>query len=307
MGALAAEGEEAGKMDTKKFLKILLFAFLFVLLVYFFAVYLPLAFSGKIIPNPFAITVGVIQIRWYGILIAGAILVSYLISRKQYLSHAGANESVFDTSFLTVLICGLVGARIGYVVQNLSYYSKNAVEIIKIWDGGLSIHGALIGGLLGLSAACFIAKKNFFVFANSVSPQILLAGAIGRFGNFFNQEIIGKPTTAPWKMFVAQANRPAGFENFNFFHPVFLYEAILLFLAYIIYLFLKNSGGKNFGLIYTLIIYSTIRIIVEFWRIDYKPILWKFDLAQLVSFGIIIFAIIFWITTRNLDKKAKIG
>jgi len=290
-------------MDYKKFLKILFFAALAVIIIYFFAVYLPLAFSGKIIPNPFVFTIGVIRIRWYGVLIAGAILISYLISRKKYLGHPKTNESAFDTSFITLLICGLVGARIGFAIQNLTYYSKNAIEIIKVWDGGLSIHGALIGGLLGLLIIYLIAKKNSSVFANSVAPQILLAGAIGRFGNFFNQEIIGRPASIPWKMSVSETNRPVGFENVNFFHPVFLYEALLLILAYFLYLILEKKFKGEFGLFYTLIAYSAIRIFVEFWRIDYKPIFWKFDLAQWVSFGIILVALAFGAVT--LTKRQK--
>jgi len=290
-------------MDIKKFIKISISLTAIIILFYFFVFIMPQAFQGNITLSPFVFKLGLIKIRWYGFLIACAILISYFISKQNFLKIHKNRGDDFDGAFLTVLLLGLFGARVGFVLQNIPYYSKNILEIFMIWDGGLSIHGALIGGII----AFFIAQKkykiNLFDFANSIAPQVLLSGAIGRCGNFFNQEIIGKPTTSiSWKMFISPENRPNGFENYSFFHPVFLYESILLITAYIIYLLFLKNYKDNFAFIYTLISYSLIRIIVEFCRIDYKPIFWKFDLAQIVSLGILIISfIIFWV--MNSRKK----
>ncbi|MCX6809611.1 MAG: prolipoprotein diacylglyceryl transferase [Candidatus Berkelbacteria bacterium] len=281
-------------MNIRKFLKIIISLSVGIILFYFFVFVVPQAFRGKINLSPFILEFGIIKIRWYGFLIAFAILISYFISRKNFLKIHKNKGDDFDGAFLIIFILGLFGARIGFILQNIPYYSKNIIEIFKIWDGGLSIHGALIAGIIALFIAQKKYKINLFDFANSIAPQVLLSGAIGRFGNFFNQEIIGKPTdNVFWKMFIQPENRPIGFESSSFYHPVFLYESILLLLAYGVYLLLIKKFRNYLAFAYTLISYSVIRIIVEFWRIDYKPIFWKLDLAQLVSSAIIIITILF--------------
>jgi phosphatidylglycerol:prolipoprotein diacylglycerol transferase len=211
-------------------------------------------------------------------------------------------ENKFDSVFLLTLLSGIIGARIGFVLQNTAYFGQHFAEIFKIWDGGLSIHGAIIMGTVALYLSIKVTKLDFKKIANIIAPNILLAGSIGRWGNFFNQEIIGKPTNSFLKIFIDPAHRPPGLENVSYYHPVFLYESILLLFAFVFYRILKNRL-ENYALVYTLIIYSLIRMIVEFWRIDYKPILWKFDLAQLVSLGIILVTLAFGAVT--LTKKQK--
>lgn len=263
----------------------------FALLLYFLAVYVPQVFNGAITPNPVLIKIGSLSIRWYGVLIASGILVAYFLTIRQFKAEK-IDTTIADNIILIVVLSGLIGARIGFVIQTPSFYLNHILEIFAVWDGGLSIHGAIITGLISLAICARTYKINFLKFANIISPQIMLAGAIGRWGNFFNQEIVGKPTTSiPWKMFVSPSNRLHGFENFSFFHPVFLYESILLASAYLVYLLIRKYVGNKYGLVYTLIVYSLIRIIVEFWRIDYKPILSFLDLSQIVSFGIILFGL----------------
>lgn len=267
--------------------------------------YLPPLFSGELALNPIAFTLGGFAIRWYGLLIALAILIGYLIGIKD-LKADGIEEGRSDLMYLVVVLSGIIGARLGFVLQSPSYYltSSHNLEILKVWDGGLSIHGAIIAGVLALYIFCQTNKLKFLQVANDITPPILLAGALGRWGNYFNQEIIGKPTDLPWKMYITLSNRPAGFENEAFFHPVFLYESILLASAFIFYLVFKKFL-KQYAFAYTLIIYSLIRIIVEFFRIDYHPILFSFDLAQFVSLGIILFALVIIILQKRFALKAQ--
>lgn len=259
-------------------------------------IFLYFAFSGTITINPTLLRIGKLSIRWYGALIAIAVYLSYFIISKRYSKTFSDNN--FDYVFLVVLVSGLIGARIGFVIQNIGYFSENLSDLLKIYEGGLSIHGGIIGGVLGLLLITKLLKLNFVKVADVMSPEVLLSIAIGRFGNFFNQEIIGRPTNGIVKMFVEPLHRPLGFENISYFHPVFLYESILLFVLYF-YLTKNIKRVQKGGIVYLLLGYSAIRVVVEFFRIDYKPIFLIFDLAQLVSFGIILITLI----TLTFRKK----
>lgn len=252
-------------------------------------VFLYFALPGQLTIDPVLFRIGTVSVKWYGALIALAVYLSYLIISKRYSRTFSDNN--FDYIFLVVLFFGLIGARIGFVIQNIGYFSQNLSGLFKIYEGGLSIHGGIIGGILGLLVITKILKLSFIKVANIMSPEVLMSIAIGRFGNYFNQEIIGKPTNGIIKMFVNPAHRPPGLENNAFFHPVFLYESVILFA---LYLFLTSNTKRveNSGVVYLLIGYCIARICVEFFRIDYKPIFLIFDLAQLVSFGIIPITII---------------
>lgn len=265
-----------------------------------FSIYLYSIFTG-FLPGQTAFEIGAFKFRWYGLLISLGILFAYFISteilKKQY------SESAIDYTFLITVALGLLGARLGFVIQNTHYYLSSPLEILKITSGGLSIHGAIILGLIGLWLSSKIFKYSLFEFADKMVVQLFIAGSIGRWGNFFNQEIIGKPSNLFGKIFIAPNNRPAGFESFEYFHPVFLYESILLLAAFLIYI--KVFNYKKYGLAYTLAFYSLARIIVEPLRIDYKPTAIGLDLAQMVSFAIIILAFAIFIFQRNNQKLSS--
>jgi phosphatidylglycerol:prolipoprotein diacylglycerol transferase len=237
-------------------------------------------------PNsPFLLQTSFFSVRWYGFLIAGAILTCYFITLK-HIKRVGIDENQFDGIFLLTVAMGIVGARLAFVIQDLDYFVSHFKEIFYIFDGGLSIHGAIIMGVLGLYLACLKYRVNFLKIANIIAPNLLLAGAIGRWGNFFNQEIVGRPALGSIKLFISLANRPLGFESYSYFLPVFLYESVFLFSFFVLYQIFSNKL-KDYALGYTLITYSIARIIVEYFRIDYNPLVLSFDLAQLVSMVII--------------------
>lgn len=247
--------------------------------------------------SEFLIQSGSVFIRWYGFLIAIGALSGYYFSLAEAKKNKIA-EGKFDSVFLATLFFGILGARIGFVVQNTSYFGQHIIEIFKVWDGGLSIHGALILGSATLFISARTLKLDIMKVGNIIAPNVMLAAAIGRWGNFFNQEIVGKPTNSALSVVIDVAHRPIGFEKISSYHPVFLYESVLLLLAFIIYRIFKDKLQKN-ALVYTLVVYSLIRIIVEFWRIDYKPILIGLDLAQLVSSAIILITLVVILTFRK--------
>jgi phosphatidylglycerol:prolipoprotein diacylglycerol transferase len=272
---------------------------------YFLFIYMPQVFSGELFPNPYVIDLSFIKIRWYGLLIATAILVSYFWSLETA-RKSGLDTNKFESLIFYLVLGGLVGARIGFVIQNISYYMANPQMIYTVWSGGLSIHGALIAGVLTGFVATKKLKINFGAYLNIASPFVLLSGAIGRLGNFFNQEIIGKPTDYFAKMYVWTQNRPDGYETVDFYHPVFLYESLLLVGLFCLYFFyIRKKLSDRFGIAYTLVTYSVARIIVEPFRIDYKPIFIKLDLAQLVSVAILILGLFFYFREVKNARKTK--
>jgi len=247
--------------------------------------------------SPDLFTVSMFTIKWYGFLITLAVVGSYLLILKE-VKKQKIDESKLDSVFLITILLGVIGARLGYVLQNMSDFFSQPLAIIKVWDGGLSIHGAIILGATGLYLASRRYKINFLNLANIFAPFLMISGAIGRWGNYFNQEIIGKPSAAVIRLYVSESNRPVGYEENQYFHPVFLYESVLLALGFAVYLIFKKRIADK-ALIYTLIYYSLVRIIVEFWRIDYRPIFMHFDLAQWVSFGIIVVSGVIGLTFRK--------
>jgi phosphatidylglycerol:prolipoprotein diacylglycerol transferase len=253
--------------------------------------------------NPVIFSIGLFQLKWYGLLIATAIYLSYTVSKKRFklLEARGINH---DTVFLLVVFLGVLGARIGFVIQNLSYFSQNILEVFYLWQGGLSIHGAIIGGLIAFCLVTLNKKVTPLEIANAIVPELLLGIAIGRFGNFTNGEIIGQPENGFLKMYVDPANRPEKFLAFSYFHPVFLYESVLLVTAYLLFLYFQKRL-KDIAVFYVLVTYNLIRFCVEFFRIDYRPILWIFDLAQIVSFAIITLTIITYIIIARKNGKSR--
>lgn len=270
-----------------------------ILLIFFIVLFILFFIPGKIILSPVMIDLGILKIKWYGALIAISIYLSYLIISKRY--NKIFIKDNFDYIFLIILVSGLTGARIGYAIQNLDYFATNPFDFFKIYQGGLSIHGGILGGMLGLWITTKKTKLSFISLANIISPEVLLSIAIGRFGNFFNREIIGQPTNSIIKMFVEPQYRPAGLENISYYHPVFLYESALLLILYLYVTRNAEKIRKN-GLLYLLVGYSAVRIVVEFFRIDYKPIFLIFDLAQIVSLAIMLVTLLITLTLTFRGK-----
>ena len=159
---------------------------------------------------------------------------------------------------------------------------------------GLSIHGTILGGLLALAIYSRLSNLPVLKFANLFIPAVVLGQAIVRFGNFFNQEAFGGPTTIPWKMFVSPEFRPVGLEEVAFFHPTFLYESIgLLIILGILLALLKKNPSVLFG--WYLILYSSLRFFIEYARIDSD--MWgPLTIAQWASIGIVIIGV--WLITK---------
>lgn len=219
-----------------------------------------------------AFYIGNYPVMKYGITMGVAIAISILLLSKFRKSFCAeySEDSILDLTFWLV-IAGVIGARLWFVLLNLSYFIKYPFEIIMINHGGISIQGAILGGVL---VGYFYVKKhnmNFLKLADLYALVLPIGQAIGRWGNFFNSEAFGRPCDLPWKLYIPVLSRPSEFVNVEFFHPTFLYESIANILIFLVLYFLlrKHFENKNGAIFFSyLMLYSVARFFIEFIRID---------------------------------------
>ncbi len=180
-----------------------------------------------------AFALGPLHFYWYGLIIAAAIIAASLLAlwRARRLSLPAA--TVFDILLWSVP-AGVVGARAYYVAANWHIYRDNPLDALRLWQGGLAVHGALLAFIIVLFLYARWRRIRFWTWADLAAPALAGGQAVGQWANFFNQEAFGHPTGLPWGIYIDYALRPAGFDQFDYFHPVFLYESawnLLLLLA----------------------------------------------------------------------------
>ena len=230
-------------------------------------------------------------VYFYGIILAFAILVGVYSAYFLYKKFYGADKASCIIDFSPyIIIIGIIGARLYYCLVNYSYYMAHPLEIFYVRQGGLSIHGMIIIGILTLFSFSKIYKMSFLKLIDVFLCGTALGQSIGRWGNFFNSEAFGTPTNLPWKLFIPAA---------------FLYESILDLAIFIILLLLFKKLSKHPGMIACLylIMYSFVRIFVEHLRVDSVLNIQGFPVAQVMSLGIILFASIFMIIIAYTDNS----
>jgi len=234
--------------------------------------------------DPVAFTIGPLEVRWYGILIAGSFLLGSMLALKE-VERQGWDQDKFLNILLVVIPCSIIGARLYYVAFEWEYYSRFPSKIFATWEGGLAIHGGLIFGVL---SGYFMVRKygyNFWQALDIVAPSIILGQAIGRWGNFFNQEAYGyevDPQKAPWAMYIDGAYR----------HPTFLYESLWNLAVFLFLLWFRRRKGLYKGdvfLAYALL-YSLGRFFIEGLRTDSLMLTPTLRVAQVLSAAVIIVA-----------------
>lgn len=228
--------------------------------------------------------IGPLNVRWYGLLIASAVLIGLTLAQRLAQSRQLSPDLVGD--LLIWLIVGAIpGARLYYVLFEWRYYSQHPDQILAIWRGGIAIHGAIIGGTLAAILFSRVKRCSFWRLADVVAPALILGQAIGRWGNFFNSEAFGSPTDLPWKLFIPEGRRPVGFESVGYYHPTFLYESLwnLMVFGLLMALFVKFPKAKRgtLFLVYA-IAYSVGRFWIEALRTD-SLMFGSLKMAQMVS------------------------
>lgn len=244
-------------------------------------------------PTDVAFDVFGFPIYFYGIILASAIFVGVYCAYFLYKLFYNKQEASKIIDFSPyIIIIGIIGARLYYCLVNFSYYVKHPLEIFYIRQGGLSIHGVIIIGILALYAFSKKYKMSFLKLIDVFLCGTALGQSIGRWGNFFNSEAFGTPTNLPWKLYIPITHRPQQYIDFKYFHPTFLYESIFDFLIFLILLICFKKLSKSPGVLACLylIMYSIVRIIVEHFRIDSVLNIDGIPIAQLVSLIIIVVA-----------------
>ncbi len=238
-------------------------------------------------PGDTFLNLGFLTIRWYGLLISISVVIGLFISKKLAKSR-NINPQYISDILPSLIISSIIGARAYYVIFEWRQYSgnnfftsfdlfNNVIQIpsfLAIWQGGIAIHGGLIGGFLCILFFCKFKNIHLKTFIDILIPSIILGQSIGRWGNFFNNEAFGIPTDLPWKLFIPIQNRPIEFINYQFFHPTFIYESLWNFLIFILLITIfyqqnnKNSVRPGFISCLYLIGYSFGRFWIEGLRID---------------------------------------
>ncbi len=258
-------------------------------------------------PGPIVFQVGPLVVRWYGLLIAGAVLLGVSLSSRLAVRRGVDPELVGDLAF--ALILGAIpAARIYYVLFQWKDYVGHPERMVAIWEGGIAIHGAILGGMLAAWGFARWKQVSFWLLADIVAPALILGQAIGRWGNFFNSEAYGAPTDLPWKLFIPPDRRFVGFENVAYYHPTFLYESgwNLMVFGLLLWVFLRLGHRVRPGFVFSVyaIAYSLGRFWIEGLRSD-SLMAGGLKMAQVVSLiGIVLGAIGVWVFSK-MEKPSK--
>lgn len=261
--------------------------------------------------DPVAFNLGPLSVRWYGIIIAVGILLGYFVAQRALVKAGLHKDTLVDIIFYSALF-GFIAARIYFVIFQWPYYAENPGEIIKIWHGGIAIHGGLIGGFIAGVIVCKVKNLNPFQIGDIVAPSIILAQGIGRWGNFMNHEAHGGPVSCA---FLEQLHLPNFiienmYINGQYYHPTFLYESIWDVAGFIILVNIRKhlKLGETFFLYLTW--YSIGRFFIEGLRTDSLMLTSNIRVAQLVSILLILISISLIVYRRikyNPPLYSKVG
>ena len=253
--------------------------------------------------DPVAIQIFSIEIRWYSLAYITGILLGWFLSKKIFISNPNLKEKFDD--FITYIILGIIiGGRLGYVIfYNLEYYSNNLTDVFKVWQGGMSFHGGLIGVI---AVSIWFSKKNNqdpFSYLDVVSIVAPIGIFFGRIANFINSELYGIETDMPWAVKFIQIDN-------LYRHPSQLYEAFFegLILFFILIYFRNKGFMKISGLISSLflVFYSTFRFVIEFYRVPDEQLGYLFfnlTMGQIISFAFFLVGAYLFTTKYEITKK----
>lgn len=242
--------------------------------------------------DPVAIQIGSISVKWYGVIIASAVVIALLLALSEANKRKMDKEIIVDLLIWAIPI-SIISARIYYVIFEWDFYKNNLGEIVKIWHGGIAIYGALIGAVLTAIIFSRIKKISFWQLADVVAPSLIIAQAIGRWGNFMNQEAHGAETT---RSFLESLHLPDFIINQMYidgayYQPTFLYESLWNVLGFIVLLIIRRTKIRRGELFLGYVIwYSFGRFFIEGMRTD--SLMWgDFRVSQVLSLLLIVLSI----------------
>lgn len=254
--------------------------------------------------NPIAFSLGPISVHWYGIIIGlGLALALYLAIKEE--NRRGLEKDTFSDLMIWAIPIAIISARLYYVIFELDYYGEHPGEILQIWNGGLAIHGALIGAVITTYIFAKKRKISFWKIADIAAPSIILGQAIGRWGNFINQEAHGGEVT---RSFLEGLHLPdfvinQMFIDGSYYHPTFLYESVWNLAGFVLLLVLRRVNLRRGELFLTYVIwYSIGRFFVEGMRTD-SLMLGSLRTAQTISIALAVGALVILLYRRKMKQS----
>jgi prolipoprotein diacylglyceryl transferase len=248
-------------------------------------------------------------LRAYALCIIVGILVGMVIATRRWRARGGTSDSM-EMVVAVAVPCGIVGARLYHVATDYHLYfgpGRNPVDALKIWEGGLGVWGAIAGGVLGAWLVARRRQIRFLALLDAVAPGVLVAQAIGRLGNWFNQELFGRPTTLSWALEIDPEHRPAGFEQFDTFHPTFLYELVWNLAAAVVLVLLDRRLRLGHGKVFALyvLLYTAGRFWIEALRIDTVTQIAGFRLNNYTSLILFLAALVWliWLARNHPGRE----
>ena len=259
--------------------------------------------------NPILISIGNFQIRWYSLLVMTGFIVGYFLVRNRS-KKENLDIALISDFFCYLVIVGILGARIYYCIFNMDYYLYNLLDIIKIWEGGLAIHGGVIAGIIFTYFFCKKKKLDLLQLLDIMAPALVLGQAIGRWGNFFNSEAYGPSTTLKVLkgLHVPKFIIDGMYIDGAYHHPTFFYESIWCLIIFIILMIIRNKTKKGQVAGIYFILYGIIRFFIESLRQD-SLMLGPIKIAQFISIIAIIVGLYLYIKplVRSKNDKQKMG
>lgn len=253
-----------------------------------------------------------VPIRAYALCIIAGIVVGGLIASRRWRARGGTADRL-ELVIAVAIPCGIVGARIYHVITDYELYfgpGRDPIDALKIWNGGLGIWGAVAGGVLG---AYLVGRRHLVRFPallDAVAPGLAVAQAIGRLGNWFNQELFGRPTTLPWGLEIDAAHRPNGYEQYATFHPTFLYELLWCLGVAAVLIWADRKWRLGHGKVFALyvVLYTAGRFWIEALRIDTVNEIGGFRLNNYTSLIVFVVALVWllWLIRNRPGREAVV-
>ena len=257
--------------------------------------------------NRVALNLGIIKIYWYSIFILLGMVIASIIIYKEGIKKGIKKEKLINIIINTIII-SVIGARVYYVLFNLDYYLNNPVEIIKVWNGGLAIHGGIITGIVAVIYQCRKEKIDTLRLLDIIVVGVIIGQAIGRWGNFFNQEAYGNIASLTHlnKLHIPKFIIDGMLINGKYREPTFLYESVFNLIGFIILLLLRKKSNLKKGQLtgFYFMWYSVVRFLIEIKRSD-SLMLGSIKMAMLVSVFLFITGLFLFIYYDFIKKEKE--
>jgi phosphatidylglycerol:prolipoprotein diacylglycerol transferase len=235
-------------------------------------------------PGAVAFAIGPVSVRWYGLIMAGAIIVGAALAYREAVRRGRDPEPLVDIIIIAIL-AGLVGGRFYSVYFHWELYAGQPLKILAVWEGGMGVLGAILGAFLAIILYGKLKGLSLSPYCDICAPFAALAQAIGRWGTFFNEEAFGAPTDLPWKLYISPLNRPLNLQQHEYFHPTFLYLSLWNLLVFAVLYFVLHKPLERMPGALTFMylgLYACGRFLIESTRVQ-SPMLGSLRAAQVLS------------------------